>query len=105
MFNQQKTSYYSNGNLCAKLLVYPSNFNACRKVKQNIFSKVNTKLDTFIACLYYQVATQVTVGYGDIVVATDLGRFIMVVSIIIGITSTSIILIFFMRLMQQDSKE
>lgn len=62
-------------------------------------------MDTFIACLYYQVVTQVTVGYGDITVNTTLGRGIMVVSIIIGITTTSILLIFFMRLMEQDSNE
>jgi multisubunit Na+/H+ antiporter MnhC subunit len=66
---------------------------------------VNTKLDSFIACLYYQVVTQVTVGYGDITVSTYIGRAIMVLSIIIGITTTSILLIFFMRLMEQDSNE
>ena len=62
-------------------------------------------MDSFIACLYYQAVTQVTVGYGDITVSTYLGRAIIVVSIIIGITTTSILLIFFMRLMQQDSNE
>jgi len=66
---------------------------------------VNTKLDSFIACLYYQVVTQVTVGYGDITVSTYIGRAIMAISIIIGITTTSILLIFFMRLMEQDSSE
>lgn len=55
--------------------------------------------------MYYQVVTQVTVGYGDITVNTPLGRGLMVVSIIIGITTTSILLIFFMRLMEQDSNE
>lgn len=70
-----------------------------------LFSKVNTKLDSFIACLYYQVVTQVTVGYGDITVSTYIGRAIMAISIIIGITTTSILLIFFMRLMEQDSSE
>jgi len=49
--------------------------------------------------------TQVTVGYGDITASTYIGRGVMVVSIIIGITTTSIILIFFMRLMEQDTNE
>ena len=66
---------------------------------------MNKKLNNFIACVYYQVVTQVTVGYGDITVCTLLGRAIMVVSIIIGITTTSILLIFFMRLMEQDTSE
>ena len=69
------------------------------------FRKVNNKLDTFLACVYYQVVTQVTVGYGDIVVVTHLGRVIIVLSVIIGITTTSILLIFFMRLMEQDTSE
>jgi multisubunit Na+/H+ antiporter MnhC subunit len=51
------------------------------------------------------VVTQVTVGYGDIIVITSLGRYLIIFSIIIGITTTSILLIFFMRLMEQDSNE
>lgn len=51
------------------------------------------------------MVTQVTVGYGDINVITWIGRAIMVMSVIIGITTTSILLIFFMRLMEQDSNE
>ena len=62
-------------------------------------------MNTFIACIYYQVVTQVTVGYGDMTVITTLGRFIMVISIIIGITTASILLIFFMKLMEQDTNE
>lgn len=68
-------------------------------------SKVNPKLTTFIACLYYEVVTQVTVGYGDIVVVTIIGRVICVFSILIGITTTSMLLIFFMRLMEQNTHE
>lgn len=40
-------------------------------------------------------------GYGDITVITILARAILVLSIIIGITTTSILLIFFMKLMYQ----
>ena len=47
------------------------------------------------------MVTQVTVGYGDIVVVTYWGRVIIVLSIIIGITTTSILLTFFMRVMEQ----
>ena len=66
---------------------------------------MNSNLNTFIACVYYQVVTQVTVGYGDMTVSTHVGRAIMVISVIIGITTTSILLIFFMRLMEQDTNE
>ncbi len=66
---------------------------------------MNENLNSFIACIYYQMVTQVTVGYGDIIVITQLGRAIMVISVIIGITTTSILLIFFMRVMEQDSNE
>ncbi len=66
---------------------------------------MNENLNSFIACIYYQMVTQVTVGYGDFIVITHLGRGIMVISVIIGITTNSILLIFFMRVMEQDSNE
>ena len=69
------------------------------------FRSINPDLNNFVACVYYQVVTQVTVGYGDIVVITTIGRVFMVISIIIGITTASILLIFFMRLMEQDTNE
>jgi len=58
-----------------------------------------------VACVYYQVVTQVTVGYGDITVITTLGRVHVVLSIVVGITTASILLIFFMRFMEQDTNE
>lgn len=52
-----------------------------------------------MSCLHYTVVTQVTVGYGDVNVVTIFGRTISILCILIGVTSTSLLLIFFMRLM------
>lgn len=64
-----------------------------------IEGKINPGLSTFMACLHYTVVTQVTVGYGNILVKTFLGRIVSIAFILIGVTSTSLLLIFFMRLM------
>jgi voltage-gated potassium channel Kch len=58
-----------------------------------------------MACLHYTVVTQVTVGYGNVIVQTFLGRIVSISFILIGVTSTSLLLIFFMRLMEQTSQE
>lgn len=57
-----------------------------------------------MACLHYTVVTQVTVGYGDINAITIFGRTMAITCILIGVTSTSLLLIFFMRLMEQSSQ-
>lgn len=50
-------------------------------------------------CVHFCVVTQVTVGYGNILVKTIFGRIVSIFCVLIGVTSTSLLLIFFMRLM------
>jgi hypothetical protein len=69
-----------------------------------IEGRVNQNLSTFMACLHLTVVTQVTVGYGNIGAETMFGRTALISFILIGVTSTSLLLIFFMRLMEQTSQ-
>lgn len=55
-------------------------------------------------CIHFCVVTQVTVGYGNIKVVTIFGRIVSIFCVLIGVTSTSLLLIFFMRLMEQSSQ-
>lgn len=49
--------------------------------------------------------TQVTVGYGDVNVATIFGRMVAILIILVGVTNTSLLLILFMRLMELSNQE
>jgi len=69
-----------------------------------IEGSINSQMSNFMACLHYTVVTQVTVGYGDVNVITIFGRAISIICVLIGVTSTSLLLIFFMRLMEQTSQ-
>lgn len=64
-----------------------------------IEGKINPDLGTFMSCLHYTVVTQVTVGYGNVLVSTILGRIASIAFVLMGVTSSSLLLIFFMRLM------
>ncbi len=54
-------------------------------------------------CIHFCVVTQVTVGYGNEVI-TIFGRILALLCIVVGVTSTSLLLIFFMRIMEQTSQ-
>jgi hypothetical protein len=54
---------------------------------------------TFSACLHYNLVTQITVGYGDILTITIFGRIFSIICIIFGLTSTTLQLIFIFNFM------
>ena len=62
-------------------------------VMYSIESKVpNTRMKTFLDALWWCVATVTTVGYGDVVPVTSIGRIVALVYMFFGIAMISILL-------------
>lgn len=66
---------------------------------------VNSALASFHSCLYFVIVTQVTVGYGDILLMTIFGRLATLLVILAGVTTTALLLILFMKLMELGVSE
>ena len=66
--------------------------------------KINNQLDQFLACLHYVMVTQATVGYGNLNVITIYGRVICILCITVGVLNSSLVLILFMRAMEQNTQ-
>ena len=61
-------------------------------VEYNIESKVpNTQIKTYLDSLWWCVSTVTTVGYGDIVPISDLGRIVAVFYMFFGISMVSVL--------------
>lgn len=80
-------------------------------VMYSIESKVpNTKMKTFLDALWWCVATVTTVGYGDVVPVTSVGRMVALVYMFFGIAMISILLsvitnTFYRKKVQKDELE
>ena len=76
-----------------------------------IESKVpNTKMKTFLDALWWCVAIVTTVGYGDVVPVTSIGRMVALVYMFFGIAMISILLsiitnTFYRKRIQKDELE
>jgi len=61
-------------------------------VMYNIESKVpNTKIKTYLGSLWWCVSTVTTVGYGDIVPVSNLGRIVAIFYMFFGISMVSLL--------------
>ena len=61
-------------------------------IMYNIESKVpNTQIETYLDSLWWTVETVTTVGYGDIVPVSDLGRIVAMFYMFFGISMISIL--------------
>jgi len=61
-------------------------------VMYNIESKVpNTKIKTYLGSLWWCVSTVTTVGYGDIVPVSNLGRIVAIFYMFFGISMISLL--------------
>jgi len=70
----------------------------------------NTKMKTILDALWWCVATVTTVGYGDVVPVTNLGRIVAIVYMFYGITVIAILLAvitntFYKKRFEKDEKE
>lgn len=70
----------------------------------------NTKMKTFLDALWWCVATVTTVGYGDVVPVTSVGRMVALVYMFFGIAMISILLsvitnTFYRKKIQKDELE
>lgn len=80
-------------------------------VMYSIESKVpNTKMKTFLDALWWCVATVTTVGYGDVVPVTSIGRIVALIYMFFGIAMISILLsvitnTFYRKKIQKDELE
>jgi voltage-gated potassium channel len=80
-------------------------------VMYSIESKApNTKMKTFLDALWWCVATVTTVGYGDVVPVTSVGRMVALVYMFFGIAMISILLsvitnTFYRKKIQKDELE
>ena len=61
-------------------------------IMYNIESKVpNTQIETYLDSLWWTVETVTTVGYGDIVPVSDLGRIVAMFYMFFGISMISVL--------------
>jgi len=70
----------------------------------------NTKMKTLLDALWWCIATVTTVGYGDVVPVTSLGRIVAIVYMFFGITLIAILLAvisntFYKKRFEKEEKE
>lgn len=70
----------------------------------------NTKMKTLLDALWWCIATVTTVGYGDVVPVTSLGRIVAIVYMFFGITLIAILLAvisntFYKKKFEKEEKE